>query len=437
MDSEPPQPSLLFVALTLLPAFFAAGYAIVNSTASSLSPARKVALRDTLEGSDRAAMDRFLSAQHKIETRWLIGRVAGVSATAALMAWQLGHSMDSAWFYAWVSAIAAYAIPTEIGRQFSRPRADRLLPGFLRFIRVGEWLVAPFADPLHLIGRQAAGGAAGQSNPSASLTESEVELLVNEGELNGSLDHEQSEMIRNVLDFGEVTAEELMVPRTQVDAINGAQTMEEILAEASSSQHSRYPVYAESIDNVIGILHVKDLFQAMVEGQEGKTALDLARRPVAFVPEGQLASTVLKEMRAGRHHMAVVLDEFGGVAGILTLEDLLEEIVGDIQDEHDADDAARIKLVSPHCAVVDASTPVADVNRALGTDLPEEGDYVSLAGLLLEHLHTVPPQGSEHEVLGLKVVIQEADEKRIGQVQLSDVPGVARPLSSHPPEDAA
>jgi CBS domain containing-hemolysin-like protein len=435
LDPEPPQPSLLFAALTLLPAFFAAGYGIVNATAANLSSARKVALRDTLEGGDRGAMDRFLLYQQKLETRWLIGRVAGVAATAALLAWHLGPTMRYAWLYGWVAGVAAYAIPTEFAQQFTRPRAERVLPGLLRVIRVGEWLVAPFADPLYYLGRQTSGSSQSLT-PSASLTETEVELLVNEGELNGSLDHEQSEMIRNVLDFGELTAEELMVPRTQVDAISEAQTIEEVMAEASRSHHSRYPVFSGSIDHVVGILHVKDLFHAMVEGLGGKTALELARRPVAFVPEGQLASTVLKEMRAGRHHMAVVLDEFGGVAGILTLEDLLEEIVGDIQDEHDADDAARIKLVGPHCAIVDASTPVADVNRALGTELPEEGDYVSLGGLLLEHLHTVPPQGSTHEVLGLTVVIQEADEKRISQVQLSDVPGVARPLSSHPPEDA-
>lgn len=381
-------------------------------------------------------MDRLLLSQQKLETRWLIGRVAGIAATAALMSWQLGPAVRYAWLYAWMGAVTAYAVPTELARQFTRPRAERLLPDLLRMIRVGEWLVAPIADPLYYLGRQASGNAHSLA-PSTTLTETEVELLVNEGELNGSLDHEQSEMIRNVLDFGELTAEELMVPRTLVDAISESQPIEEVLAEASRSHHSRYPVYSGSIDNIVGILHVKDLFHGMVGGFEGKTAVELARRPVAFVPEGQLASTVLKEMRAGRHHMAIVLDEFGGMAGVLTLEDLLEEIVGDIQDEHDADDAARIKLVSPHCAVVDASTPVADVNRALGTDLPEEGDYVSLGGLLLEHLHTVPPQGSTHDVLGLKVVIEEADEKHIGRVLLSDVPGVARPLSSHPPEDAA
>jgi CBS domain containing-hemolysin-like protein len=378
-------------------------------------------------------MERYLSDQEKIETRWLIGRVAGVTATAALLSSQLSASSDIAWLLAWAGAIAAYALPTEVARQFTRPRAETLLPGLLRSIRVGEWLVAPLADPLYFIGRQASGPPAPRE-PSATLTETEVELLVNEGELNGSLDHEQSEMIRNVLDFGEVTAEELMVPRIQVDAISQSQVMDEVLAEASRSQHSRYPVYGDTIDQVIGVLHIKDLFHAMADGLDGKNASDIARQPVAFVAEGQLASTVLKEMRAGRHHMAVVLDEFGGVAGILTLEDLLEEIVGDIQDEHDRDEAARIVMLSKYCASVDASMPVADVNRELGTELPEQGDYVSLGGLILEQLGDVPAQGSTHHVLGLTVVVREADVKSIGRVELSEVPGVSRPLSSHPPE---
>lgn len=427
---------MLLIGAALLPAILAAGYAIVGATAASLSPARKGALRDTLTGAAREALERYLAAQERIEARWLVGRVAGVTATAALLSHFLATTSHWSWLIAWSGSIAAYAIPSELGRQFARTRADAVLPPLLRIIRVGEWLVAPFADPLHWLGRRLSGTPSFRE-PSATLTETEVEILVNEGELNGSLDHDQSEMIRNVLDFGEVTAEELMVPRIQVDAINAHQAMDELLAEASRSQHSRYPVFADSIDNIVGILHVKDLFNAMAEGQNGMKASDLARKPVAFVAEGQLASTVLKEMRAGRHHMAVVLDEFGGVSGILTLEDLLEEIVGDIQDEHDLDDEARIRMLNPHCALVDASTPVSDVNRALGTELPEGDDYVSLGGLLLEHIGSMPPPGSTHEVLGLKVIIRESDERRIGSVELSEVPGSSRSLSSHPPGDAA
>jgi magnesium and cobalt transporter len=242
-------------------------------------------------------------------------------------------------------------------------------------------------------------------------------------------------MIRNVLNFGDVTAEQLMVPRIRVDGVPRGLTLDELQEEVSRSQHSRYPVFSDSIDNVVGILHVKDLFSAIARKDTQKTAGALARRPVAFVPEGQLASTVLKEMRAGRHHMAVVVDEFGGVSGILTLEDLLEEIVGDIQDEHDLDDAVSIRMLSPHSALVEASTPVADINRAVGTELPE-GDYISIGGLLVDYLGEVPLQGSTHDLLGLRVLIRESNAKRVARVELSGVPGTPRPLTSPPPSSS-
>src|SRR5690606_10322322 len=191
---------------------------------------------------------------------------------------------------------------------------------------------------------------------SPAETETELELIVSERELNGSLDHDQSEMIRNVLDFGEVTAEEVMVPRIHVDALDATLSLDSVLREVQKSRHSRYPVFSESVDNIVGILHVKDLFASVAAGNLSEVTLpQLMRRPVAFVPEGQLASTVLKDMRAGRHHMAVVIDEFGGFAGVVTLEDLLEEIVGDIQDEHDGEDQARIHFLADGHALVDAS----------------------------------------------------------------------------------
>jgi CBS domain containing-hemolysin-like protein len=351
---------------------------------------------------------------------------------------------------AWAASVLIYTIPSQLLRQVAQSRAERWLPAFLRGAHLFDWIVAPLSDPLYFAGQWLSRSR--QREPSATLTETEVEILVNEGELNGSLAHDQSEMIRNVLDFGEVTAEELMVPRTQVDALDATFTLEQALAEVIHSQHSRYPVFCDSVDNIAGILHVKDLFQALAQDAaspdsivrggltgrepEGLKLLDLARKPVAFVPEGQLASTVLRDMRAGRHHMAVVLDEFGGVSGVLTLEDLLEEIVGDIQDEHDLDDQQRILMLSEHTALVDASTPVADINRAIGTDLPD-GDYVSLGGLLLEELGTVPAQGSTFELHGLRVVIRESDDRHIARVELSDVPGTPRDPTTRPPASAA
>ncbi len=427
----------MLLLLSLLPAVAAAGYAIIGATAASMSSARKYALRDHSQGVAQAALDRYLGSQARIETRWLVARTAGIAATAALLTSQIKMNEPVDALIVFGSSLFSYIIPSELGRQFARPRAEQLLTPFLRMAQMGEWLVAPIADPLYHLGTSLTAGVSVRE-PSATLTEDEVEHLVNVGERDGSLDHEQSEMIRNVLDFGEVTAEELMVPRIHVDALSASLKLHEVLLEVARTKHSRYPVYSESIDNVVGILHVKDLFHAVTPTHQirpssaEEVVTTLARTPVAFVPEGQLASTVLREMRAGRHHMAVVVDEFGGVSGILTLEDLLEEIVGDIQDEHDRDDAARIEMLDAHRVLVDASIPVDDINRAVGTDLPD-GDYVSLGGLLLEHIGSVPASGSSHEVFGLQVLIVESDERRIGRVELIGVPGAPKALSSHPP----
>ncbi len=435
MESEPPQP-LIILALSVLPALLAVPFSVIGAIVGSLSSSRQAAIRDTLTGEPARIVDRFFAAQEKIQTRWVVLRVGGVSAAAVLLGAELYDQTATTWLLAWILTVTAYAVPSELLRQWAKPRAENLFPWLLSAARYGEWLVAPIADPLYWI----AARGRGESSPrdaSPTLTETEVEMLVNEGELSGALDHDQSEMIRNVLDFGELTAEELMVPRTQMDALDAELAIQDALSEVTRTQHSRYPVFTDSTDNIVGILHVKDLFHAMVhETAQNRRLVDLARKPVPFVSEGQLASSVLKDMRAGRHHMAVVLDEFGGVSGILTLEDLLEEIVGDIQDEHDQDDAARIVMVSAHTARVDASTPIADINRTIGTDLPE-GDYVSLGGLIIEHLGKVPRKGTSHEMLGFKVVILEGDQRHVSKVELSEVPGSPRNPTNRPPASAA
>ena len=171
-------------------------------------------------------------------------------------------------------------------------------------------------------------------------------------------------MIRNVLDFRDLTAGEVMVPRTRVVGFDLGTEPTELLKRITESEHSRYPVYRDRIDNIVGVLHVKDLISRFA-GDKGIDDLklgDLLRRPVSYVTEGQSASSVLQDMRIKRQHMAIVLDEFGAVSGLVTLEDLLEEIVGDIRDEHDVDEAPIVDVGSGR-VVVDASVPMTDLSR--------------------------------------------------------------------------
>lgn len=418
MDSEPPKQALL-LGLSLLPAVAAAMFAASSTVLGALSGARRAALADTLEGPSRAALERYLGNEQTIEARWRILRVTGTALTALLLVYHLPSSLGPlAWGIAMACATLAYAIPSELAGAALGSRAEQVAPALLRLVRPFEWLVAPVADPIAALARNLNGPVRARV-ADAAITETEVELIVNEGELNGSLAHDQSQMIRNVLDFGDVCAGEVMVPRTHVDALNVSMPLDEVLAHIAETQHSRYPVFSQGIDNVRGILHVKDLFTAIAQDRSATPSLrDLMRTPVAFVPESQPASTVLKDMRAGRHHMAVVIDEFGGFSGIVTLEDLLEEIVGDIQDEHDLEDEAPIVELGDGKLLVDASVPISDLNRRLGTHIPDDGDYVSVGGLLVDRIGNVPATGARHEAFGLSFLVRDADERHISRVEI-------------------
>jgi CBS domain containing-hemolysin-like protein len=252
-------------------------------------------------------------------------------------------------------------------------------------------------------------------------------LIVNAGELNGSLGHDQSEMIRNVLEFGDVTAGQVMVPRTQVIAFAVDTHIEEVLGQATDTEHSRYPIYRDSIDNIIGVLHVKDLMRAASRKELAQLGLESVLRPSAFVPESQPAASVLKDMRAGRHHLAIVIDEFGGFSGIVTLEDLLEEIVGDIQDEHDVEEPPIVDLGEGRL-IADASVSITDLSRYLGAELPEDGDYHSLGGFVVAQAGKVPEVGTKVTALGLEFTVREGDERKVSKIEIARI---------HPPESIA
>ncbi len=376
-------------------------------------------MRESLTGGAGQALERYEERGSAIESRWLVIRALGTSLTALLIGQRLPD------FDGWMPAVAAlgalvaYGIPSEIGRVIGTRNPERMAPLLLRLVRPFEILVAPIAVPILLIGRLFESKSESRPTPAPGLVESEVQMLVNEGELSGSLGHEQSEMIRNVLDFRDITAGQLMVPRTQVHAIEIDSPVPDVLRQIAESEHSRYPVFRENIDNVVGVLHSKDLLPHLARGDLEKVGLPvLVRQPVVFVPESQPADSVLREMRAGKHHLAVVLDEFGGTAGIVTLENLLEQIVGDIRDEHDVEEPPIADLGDGKL-LVDASVSIADLSRYLGAELPTDGDFHTLAGFVVAELGTVPEVGVRLTAFELDFEVKEADERRVLKVEIT------------------
>jgi CBS domain containing-hemolysin-like protein len=428
---DPPE-QILLLALRVLPALVASVYSAASAVFGNISHTRRLALLDSLGERPRAALERYLAHAGVIEARWLVLRVLGVAGSAVAL-YPIAPAPAPLWTILMV--LVVYALPSQLLTSLSSRLTEQALTSLIGFLRPLELAAAPIALPLTFFGRLAARrDSEPEFKSESSLTETEVEILVNEGELNGSLDHDQSEMIRNVLDFGDVQAGDVMLPRMQVSAIAVDTPIKDVLKIAAETGYSRYPVYRDRIDNVVGFLHVKDLVtRANVEELGKLKVTDLMRTPVVYVPETQSASSVLSGMRAGKHHIAIVIDEFGGTAGIITLEDIIERIVGDIRDEHDdPEKAPPIVELGEGRLLVDARVTMAGLSRHLGVELPEGGDYYSLGGFIVEALGQVPRPGAILNKLGFEFIVREADERHITQVEVIPGADVAPRTSSRP-----
>ncbi|MGN6647211.1 MAG: hemolysin family protein [Cytophaga sp.] len=230
---------------------------------------------------------------------------------------------------------------------------------------------------------------AGFSNASEKELHSaeELELLIDQGRISGALDVSEHQLIKNVFGFIDVTVRQVMTPRTSINAIDIDLPLEYILTKVVNEGYSRLPVYKDNIDNIIGVLYTKDLLKMMNKGDT--IELQAAMRPPYFVPETKKINELLKNLQAKHLHMAVIIDEFGGVAGIATIEDIIEELVGEIQDEHD-DEAPVVEQVAADEYIVNALANIQDVNELLPVPLPEGAEYDTLAGLLIKLFSRIP-----------------------------------------------
>jgi len=224
------------------------------------------------------------------------------------------------------------------------------------------------------------------------LLEDEIRHLLEEGVKAGTFERIEHEIIENVLEVNETSAKEIMVPRVEINAVEVDADENEIFV-LMDLQHSRLPVYSENLDHILGILHVKDLMRTAVKKE--KVKLKELVRPAYFVPEAMKIGKILQEMQKRKSHIAIVVDEFGGTAGLLTMEDILEEIVGEIQDESEGDDSQRVVRLDNGTFLVSGSISISDFNEEFDKDLNESDGYTSLAGYIIEKLGRFPEVGEK------------------------------------------
>lgn len=231
------------------------------------------------------------------------------------------------------------------------------------------------------------------------------------------LDETEQQMITNIFEFGETTVREIMTPRTDIIAIDVEELIDEIMTSIANATYSRFPVYEDTIDNIVGILHLRDLFTASYASDNSKIDIRSLLQPVHFVPETKPLDELLRELKSKKRHMAIVFDEYGGVAGLVTIEDLLEEIVGEIEDEHD-DEALDLYQTDDKSWIVSAKLSVDESNERLELDIPESGEYDTLGGFVFDRLGRVPKIGDKFEHKEKTITVIAIDGNRIKRLKI-------------------
>ena len=246
-----------------------------------------------------------------------------------------------------------------------------------------------------------------------TVSEDEIRMMVDLGEERGAIDTDEKEWIQNVFDFNDVSVYDAMTRATDVEAISLEDTKEEILTIIRETGLSRFPVYDEDINDVVGILNSRDFLLAVGEGKPCGLA-ELMRTPY-FVPESIRTDQLFKDMQSNKIHIAVVIGEYGEMAGIITIEDLLEQIVGNIYDEFDPDEPEEIQQISDNLWRVSGSTRVEDLADALDMDIPDDENYDTVGGMAFSRLHTIPQDGDtlEVEVNGLRIHVKHIEDRRV------------------------
>ena len=400
--------------------------AFFSSSETALTALGEARVRSLIESGGRRARLLKLWQQHpdRILSALLLGNTlvnVGMGALTTLVADALGYTHAVA-AVTGVTTVVILLIGEIIPKTFAKRHASGWALASIPFVALFYfslypliWLLVQFPRGLT---RALGLGTVGAE----SVTSQELEYLIELGAKQGSLDKVKEQLLSSVLAFTEVLVKEIMVPRTQVIALPENATFDETMTLAVESELSRIPVFRETMDDIVGVLYVKKLLADVKSGVSPKEFSLAKYAAVAFfVPEVMKVSRLLAEMQKRKTHLAVVVDEFGGTSGIVTLEDVVEEIVGEIHDESDVEEK-RIKVLADGLLLADAQVSLRDLEAHLGIDFPEGGDYETLGGFLTATAGRVPPSGSLVVWGGLTFTVKASDDRRVLKVEIARKP---------------
>lgn len=308
------------------------------------------------------------------------------------------------------------AIPSALARR----RAERVLRLMFPIFNAFSRAIYPFTAIVKFILKIAL-RIAGIREKENGEEEIEKEILeaVSEGEREGYIKHEDRSMIASILEFRDEEVSGVMTPRTEMVSMPDSSTLGDAITVAREKGHSRIPVHKGNRDSIVGVIYVKDILFAMGNGDARKKPVTEIMRKPFFVPETKRITSLLKEFQNGTQHMAIVLDEYGGTAGLITVEDIVEEIVGEIADEYDtAEEDFYIKQLDEYCIVARGVVRIDDVNEELGIKLPEDQGFDTVAGFISHSMGRIPTKGEEYSYKGITFCVLEANVRRINKVKI-------------------
>ena len=438
MDVEP----AWLIAALLLPLLTIGS---VSAAEVSLSAASRSRIRELLaSGNQRAKLvDQMLSDPARfLSTLLILKSLAYIAAGSMTVCLAMTLQWSDVGISAAVGLIWLLLLAIQIvGRGWALRQPEAVALSIARSVDLVAAVLAPLSFLLRRLAGYARGNADEVTAESVFLSEDGLRFLIHVGEGEGVIEEDEKQMIAGIFEFGETTVREIMVPRLDIAAVEVSAPLSQALDLIIANGHSRIPVYEESIDHLLGVLYAKDLLLCLRDGSQDNSVRQLLRQAY-FVPQSKKLDELFEEMQAHRIHMALAVDEYGGTAGLVTIEDLLEEIVGEIQDEYDSEEP-QLKKLAPEIYIFNARYDIDEVSELIDVDLSAGRENIdTLGGFIYSQLGRVPEQSESIQFKDWRFTVLSVDSRRIEQVRVEPLHSaenstqtLSQPGAEEQPED--
>ena len=412
----------LYLALALICVMASAFF---SSSETAFISLQKVRLRhmESHGGEKASRIAKILEKPEKFITTVLLGNnfvntAAAALGTAVVLSLWGGSEQIAVLFSTVTVTIVLLVVGEVVPKIVASQHSERVARLFVTPVSLLSWVLAPATAILGWIGTSFSKLIGGTPTQRTLVTEEEIRTMITVGKEEGVVAEAEAKMLDKVFEFGDAPVREAMIPRPDVVWLEKGTTLADFMTVYSDHPHTRFPIYEDSPDNVIGVLSIKDVLLARSRGEvDEKTPIDSLTRPIVFSPETKRIGPLFREMQASGSQMAVVVDEYGGIAGIVTLRELLAQLVGRFGDEFPRE-SQEFQAIDEHTYDIDGSMRVEEVNEELGTSLPS-GDYETIAGLVLNRLGHVPKEGEQFRYQEMKFTVKEMRNLKIEKLRIT------------------